>query len=107
MRAPDSPPRVDQTSGGRLKLVHVVGNNADDPPPDGWVSTDTYTAESGWIDEAKIAKYGPKPADDVLVFVCGLPPMYSVLCGPRTEKELAEGAVLHKLGYTTEMVSKM
>ena len=42
-----------------------------------------------------------------MVFVCGLPPMYAALCGPRTEKELKEGSTLHKLGYTTAMVSKM
>ena len=47
------------------------------------------------------------PADDTMVFVCGLPPMYAALCGPRTEKELKEGSTLHKLGYTTAMVSKM
>ena len=80
---------------------------ADDPPPPGWATTDTYTAETGWIDEAKISKYCHAPAADTMVFVCGLPPMYAALCGPRTEKELKEGSTLHKLGYTTAMVSKM
>ena len=63
-----------------------AGNKPDDPAPAGWVSTDTYVAETGWIDAAKIAKYAPPPSADSLVFVCGLPPMYDVLCGPRTEK---------------------
>ena len=60
----------------RLKIVHVVGNKPDDPAPAGWESTPTYTAETGWIDEAKIAKYAFPPAEDTLLFVCGLPPMY-------------------------------
>jgi len=94
-------------SGGRLQIVHVVGNKPDDPAPPGWVTTPTYTAETGWIDEAKIKKYAFAPADDTLIFVCGLPPMYAALCGPRTEKELKEDTVLHKLGYATHMLAKM
>jgi len=91
----------------RLKVVHVVGNLPDDPAPPGWENTTTYTAETGWIDEAKIAKYCFPPADDTMLFVCGLPVMYNVLCGPRTEKELLAGSVLHKLGYSADMVAKM
>ena len=89
-------------AAGRLKLVHVVGMRPDDPAPEGWVDTPEYTAETGWIDKAKIQKYCFPPAEDTLLFVCGLPPMYNALCGPRTEKELKEGTVLHSLGYTTD-----
>ena len=32
----------------RFRLVHVVGNRPDEPPPAGWESTSTYTAETGW-----------------------------------------------------------
>ena len=77
------------------------------PPPKGWASTSTYTAESGWVDEAKIDKYCYPPADDTLLFVCGLPPMYNALCGPRTERALRDGSVLHLMGYTADMVAKM
>ena len=59
------------------------------------------------MDEAKVQQYAFPPSDDTLVFVCGLPPMYAAMCGPRTEKELAEGSTLQKLGYTKEMVAKM
>ena len=38
--------------------------------------------------------------------VCGLPVLYDVFCGPRTEKELREGSVLQRLGYTESMVAK-
>lgn len=91
----------------RLTVVHVVGNKPDDPAPPGWVTTPTYVAETGWIDEAKIKKYCYPPSGDTLFFVCGLPVMYKMLCGPRNEPELAEGTVLKKLGYTTQMVAKM
>lgn len=89
----------------RLKVVHVIGNTPDDPPPEKW----DHKAEvaGGWIDEAKIKKYCPPPADDALVFVCGLPGMYKALCGPREEAELAEGSVLQRLGYSKDMVAKM
>lgn len=91
----------------RLKIVHVVGNQPDEPAPPGWVDTPTYTAETGWVDEAKIKKYCFAPSSDTLLFVCGLPNMYQMLCGPRNEADLAEGSTLKKLGYTAEMVAKM
>ena len=85
----------------------MVGNAPDEPAPPGWVSTDTYVAETGWVDEAKIKAYGFPPAEDTMVFVCGVPSLYDVMCGPRTEKALKEGSVLATLGYTEDMVSKM
>lgn len=91
----------------RLKLVYVIGEQADAPAPEGWVSTAEYVAETGWIDEAKIEKYAFPPSDDTLMLVCGLPVLYDVLCGPRGEKELKEGSLLSTLGYTQEMVAKM
>ena len=96
------------------------------------MDTPEYIAETGWVDQAKsitelrleqtsssrsshivcpshfrphigaVQKYCFPPAEDTLLFVCGLPPMYNALCGPRTEKELKEGTVLHSLGYTTD-----
>ena len=75
--------------------------------PDGWRDTDEFVAETGWGDEAKVRKYAFPPSEDTLVFVCGVPGMYETLCGPRTDKELKEGSLLQKLGYTKEMVAKM
>ena len=101
------------------------------------MDTPEYIAETGWVDQAKsitelrleqtsssrsshivcpshfrphigaVQKYCFPPAEDTLLFVCGLPPMYEILCGPRTEKEIKEGSVLHQLGYTADMVAKM
>ena len=79
------------------------GAPRDNPGPNGR----PLRRDAGWIDKAKIEKYCFPPSEDTLLFVCGLPPMYQILCGPRTEKELAEGTVLHQLGYTTSMVAKM
>merc|ERR1712205_25246 len=55
---------------------------------EGWKDTDTYTAENGWIDADKIKKYCYAPADDTAIFVCGLPIMYDLWCGPRSEAEV-------------------
>lgn len=40
----------------RFTLVFVVGNGPRDPPPEGWVTTAEYVAESGWIDQRKIER---------------------------------------------------
>ena len=57
--------------------------------------------------QSKVEQYAHPPSPETLVFVCGLPALYDVFCGPRTEKELAEGSVLQQLGYTSDMVAKM
>lgn len=53
----------------QLKLTHIL--SAADAAPEGM--------ELGHIDEEKIARLCPPPADDTLVFVCGVPPMYEAL----------------------------
>lgn len=80
----------------QLKLHYVLSDGA----PEGWAG------EVGIVDEDKISRLCAAPAADTLVFVCGVPPMYDSLCGPRNEAELADGTVLKKLGYTQEMVFK-
>jgi cytochrome-b5 reductase len=84
----------------QLKLHNILGASAGDPAPEGW------TGEVGWIDEEKIKRLCPPPAADTLMFVCGVPALYTALCGPRGDKSLPEDTVLAKLGYTPEMVSK-
>ena len=71
------------------------------------MSTDTYTAARGWVDEAKIRKYAFEPDPATLVFVCGVPAMYKDLCGPREEPLLREDSVLAELGYTRDMLVKL
>jgi NAD(P)H-flavin reductase len=87
----------------RFKLVLVVGTRPDMEPPAGWKEAGN---EAGWIDQAKVEKHCFPPSDDTCVFVCGVPPMYNAMCGPRGEKGLQEGTILHKLGYTNSSVFK-
>ena len=96
-----------QAAPERFKLVHVLGDRPDGAAPEGWQSAGAYSASSGWIDKAKVEEFCHPPADDTLVFVCGVPGLYDSLCGPRTERDLAEGSVLHQLGYSASMVAKM
>jgi len=91
---------LEKASGGRLKVVHVVGTKANQEPIPGW------DGELGWVDRAKVEKHAFPPSDDTIVFVCGVPAMYQGMCGPRNEPEVKEGTILHSLGYTDDMVSK-
>mmetsp|Transcript_20978 Transcript_20978/g.37899 ORF Transcript_20978/g.37899 Transcript_20978/m.37899 type:complete len:324 (+) Transcript_20978:79-1050(+) len=65
-----------------------------------------YSGERGFIDKEKIAKYLPPASlgDDVIIFVCGPPIMYKLMCGPRTETEVT--GMLGELGYTSKQVFK-
>lgn len=63
-----------------------------------------WSGEKGHIDKARIQKYLPSHEEDCLIFVCGPPPMYESLCGPRTEKEVT--GVLKELGFSDDQVFK-
>jgi ferredoxin-NADP reductase len=66
-------------------------------------------AELGWVNEEKIRKHAFPPRHDgsVRVMVCGLPGVYEKICGPRHDPRVAEGSILHTLGYTDDMVVKL
>ena len=66
----------------------------------------TYDGLRGWIDKAKIENYLPPASmgNDVIIFVCGPPILYELLCGPRNETEIR--GVLGELGYSSEQVFK-
>ncbi|KAL7434650.1 hypothetical protein ACHAXM_004244 [Skeletonema potamos] len=66
----------------------------------------SYKGERGFIDKEKIQKYLPPASDgqDVIIFVCGPPMMYEVLCGPRNEPEVK--GILGELGYSSSQVFK-
>ncbi|KAL9190004.1 hypothetical protein ACHAXT_009679 [Thalassiosira profunda] len=82
---------------GKLRHIDVLSNEPDDSE---------YAGERGFIDKEKIAKYLPPASlgDDVIIFVCGPPIMYELLCGPRNEPEVT--GVLGELGYTADQVYK-
>ena len=82
----------------QFQLVHIL---SDEPESSDW------KGERGLIDRARIKQYFPKASDSTktLIFVCGPPPMYAALSGPRDDKEQVLG-VLGEMGYTTEQVYK-
>ena len=47
----------------------------------------------------------PSPEDECIIFVCGPPPMYEALCGPRGADGEYKG-VLKELGYPEGNVYK-
>jgi len=79
----------------RLDVTHVLSNEAD---------ASDWQGERGYIGAELIKSKFPAPADDVMIFVCGPPPMYDALCGARGEKDVT--GVLKELGYTADMVIK-
>jgi cytochrome-b5 reductase len=80
----------------QLKLVDVLSN---EPAESDW------TGARGIIDKALLEKYLPGPNEkDISIFICGPPPMYNALTGPREDKELS--GLLKEMGYTTDQVFK-
>ena len=83
-------------SNGKLVVHHVLSEE-----PDG----SDWKGRRGFIDEKKIQETLPSSDDDdSLIFVCGSPAMYDMLCGERTEKEIT--GILGKMGYSNDVVHK-
>ena len=82
----------------RLEVVHILS----DEPHIG--DDSTWTGLRGFIDQTYIEMFFPPPSDHPLIFICGPPPMYNALSGPREEKEVT--GVLGTMGYQTEHVYK-
>ena len=65
-----------------------------------------WKGERGFISREHIEKYFPGPDEkDIIIFVCGPPPMYNAFCGPREEKDEIKG-ILGEMGYKAEQVYK-
>jgi cytochrome-b5 reductase len=66
-----------------------------------------WTGMRGYIDRERIEKYLPTAAvgEDVLIFVCGPPPLYNALCGPREENDEIKG-IMGEMGYQPNQVYK-
>lgn len=85
-----------KASSGRFKLVHVLSEGKND---------DTWKGLTGHLSKELIMKETPPPSADHLVVVCGPPPMYSALCGPRDKPDELSG-VLKEIGFTADQVFK-
>lgn len=79
----------------RFSVTHVL---SDEPAGSSW------SGKRGFIDRDLIEATMPKPSEDCVLFMCGPPPMYDALCGPRTDKELT--GLLADMGYKAEQVYK-
>lgn len=79
----------------RLSVTHVLSA---EPEGSAWPGV------RGNINRELIEKHLPKPSDDCVIMVCGPPPMYHALCGPRDQKELS--GVLAEMGFSAEQVYK-
>lgn len=81
----------------RLSVIHVLSNEPEDSKWEG---------ARGFISKDLIEKRLPAPSlgDDAIIFVCGPPPMYDALSGPRGEEDVK--GVLCEIGYTSSQVYK-
>ncbi|KAL3810577.1 hypothetical protein ACHAXA_002441 [Cyclostephanos tholiformis] len=82
---------------GKFRRVDVLSHE----PPES-----DYAGERGFIDADRIVKYLPPASlgEDVIIFVCGPPVMYELICGPRNESEVT--GILGALGYSSRQVFK-
>jgi len=81
--------------GDRLRVVHVLSNAGDDA---------SWEGAKGFIDR-KIIEDNCVPTASNYVVVCGPPPMYNALCGPREKPEEISG-LLKDMGYSADQVYK-
>ncbi len=80
----------------QLNVVHVLSHEDEGS---------SWTGARGYITRELISEHCPPPSEtSALVFVCGPPPMYEALCGPRGEEGLS--GALADLGYRNEQVIK-
>lgn len=80
----------------RFSVTHIL---SDEPEDSAWEGA------RGFITKDVLEKQLPPPEDkESIIFVCGPPPLYKALCGPRDEKELS--GVLEEMGYTADQVFK-
>ena len=81
----------------RLEVVHVLSHEPDDSD---------WKGKKGFINKDLIQQKFAPPSEgnDVLIMVCGPPPMYNAFCGPRDTKEVT--GILDEIGYDSSQVYK-
>jgi cytochrome-b5 reductase len=82
----------------KLKVVHIL---SDEPADSEW------TGRRGHITKEIMEEFvpcGPEHGDDIIVFICGPPPMYNALSGPRGEDDVK--GLLGEMGYSQNQVYK-
>ncbi len=81
-------------SGGRFS-VHYVVDKASSP---------SWTGGVGYVTKQMLADKLPPPSEKTMVYVCGPPPMYKAVCGPKGTPEDPKaqgelGGYLGAMGY--------
>mmetsp|Transcript_5944 Transcript_5944/g.8405 ORF Transcript_5944/g.8405 Transcript_5944/m.8405 type:complete len:328 (+) Transcript_5944:46-1029(+) len=86
-----------QNNKDSLSVTHVLSHEPQDSD---------WSGERGFINEALLKAHMPPPSagKDAIILICGPPPMYNALCGPREDKEL--GGLLKEMGYEASQVYK-
>mmetsp|Transcript_5265 Transcript_5265/g.11448 ORF Transcript_5265/g.11448 Transcript_5265/m.11448 type:complete len:308 (-) Transcript_5265:102-1025(-) len=81
----------------KLTVTHVL---SDEPSDSDWKGA------RGFISKDLVEQHLPPPSlgDDAIIFICGPPPMYDAISGPRGEDEVK--GVLAQVGYAMEQVYK-
>ena len=82
----------------QIKVVHVLSDAASGGSS-GW------GGETGFITRDLFSRYQPSPSEKFdRVLVCGPPPMYDAVCGPRDQDDVT--GWIEELGYGKEEVYK-
>ena len=79
----------------RLSVYYVVDKSSS------WM----WKGGTGYVTEAMLKEHMPAPSSDSMIFVCGPPPMYKAICGPKGTPEDPKaqgelGGLLKEMGYT-------
>ena len=87
--------------------VHYVVDKASSK----WFWQSAWTGGVGYVTKEMLAEKMPPPSDKSMVYVCGPPPMYKAVCGPKGTKEDPKaqgelGGLLKEMGYTSTGVFK-
>jgi len=64
----------------------------------------SWKGDVGYITKEMIMDKFVSPEENVNIFVCGPPPMYNAICGPREEDEVS--GILADIGYSKDQVTK-
>eukprot|EP00980_Cylindrotheca_fusiformis_P000124 scaffold22_cov93-Cylindrotheca_fusiformis.AAC.2 len=92
----------EQDYSDRFQVIHVLSSEKEEQDT---TTSSSSRHRSGFIDKALLEECAPTiQNDDTLVLVCGPPPMYEALCGPRDDSKLT--GALAELGCSPDLVYK-
>ena len=88
------------THSDMFTVIHVLSNEKDNDE-----IFKRKDVKAGFVNKELIeSSFTGTPKDDVMVFICGPPPMYKAICGAKKEPE--NGGILGEMGYSPDQVYK-